>query len=1233
MLDWIQKQIEKWAGGLVDDALSQGMAEQMALLDKIEAGLGPDVLAYLRTGEGEDVLARVQAAMGQVLRLSWEFRSLLPEQRGFARPLLEALDQPDPELLYRIAELCRVRFRNFQAPSSNPDAPHWLLVLLLGTGDSSFRNRGVEEPPLLTVSCLEALLARSGLGPEVLVRTPLFAWSDDENPFWCWMFGLVKGYADRVAAHPEPVREALRARGAYQRVHALEYLSRSGVAWEPFVAELVDLATSSSKAVRQAAEPILLATGEAADRLRDQATSGKAGERLESLRMLARLGPGWLGDFLRERRESEKAARVKAQIEEQLAGLEAREENDAAEIAPAPELGEIPSYELHQPLGSGAREAFRVFLDFCQEKGRKDLAHWEKHYKDNPFNKGREHPGFHLDEALFESVVAQLEGGRLGVVGRHRIGYNIWNDGTLGSASPREARRFVLSGGLHLLHVLRFLELVEELWVERGTLGFWMRDALVLEWSRKQGEPLTSRHLARALEVLGVDPVHYGRSLLSRWGGIDTSLPLEDVWGLYVEYPLPLEEALGVRQRPDQRPPSSETLSGALRLLTHFPRIPERLEAVVWELALGTGKTHRKLAQACLEKIPGAARRVMASLRSSQKGARAVAAAYLGEHRVAEALPDLIEVARKEKVEEALDAQLTAIEQLGGDLGEFFDREKLLVQAEKTVPKTGKKLPDWVRRASWPALHWDEDGAEVPEVVVTHFLCQAIKLRKPEPGAMLRRWFELMRPEDTAAFAEAVLAAWLEADTHTISREEAERKAEQNWKAYRSYYPDSNETALRNRLVKDLQIQHMGSAMKEKGLLALAACGAGDACVPPVRRYLKEWYGQRAHQCKALLAMLAWSRSPLGVQLLLATSVRFRTAGVRKFADQCVRELAERRGWTRDELSDRAVPTAELDERGELVLDYGERQFVASLTPEATLLLRDPDGKTRKSLPAARKSEDAERVKAEKKRFTAAKKQLREVVALQRIRLYESMCTQRRWSVSDWRTYLQGHPVVGLLCQGLVWVLLREDAVVGSFRPLEDGTWTDVEDEAVAIPEGGGEGPGVEVALAHTSLLGPEAAAAWRQHLEDYEVEPLFEQLRSESFVLPEERGLEPSLEDFEGHVLESFALRGRASKLGYTRGPTEDGGWFFTYRKDFPSLGLRTVVEFTGNFLPEENRDVALRSLGFERLQENEEAEGGTVALGEVPRVLLSEAWNDLRQMAEDGKGFHPDWEKRTEY
>jgi hypothetical protein len=121
---------------------------------------------------------------------------------------------------------------------------------------------------------------------------------------------------------------------------------------------------------------------------------------------------------------------------------------------------------------------------------------------------------------------------------------------------------------------------------------------------------------------------------------------------------------------------------------------------------------------------------------------------------------------------------------------------------------------------------------------------------------------------------------------------------------------------------------------------------------------------------------------------------------------------------------------------------------------------------------------------------------------------------------------------------------------------------------------------------------------------------------------------------DVRGHLIEAFKLRGRANKLGYTRGQAQDGGWFFDYHKRFPTLGMEAVIEFTGNGLPEENRTVALTALHFERVGSEGDAmmSGGRMALGEVPPVLLSECWNDIRQIAAEGPGFDAEWEKKTQ-
>ena len=357
--------------------------------------------------------------------------------------------------------------------------------------------------------------------------------------------------------------------------------------------------------------------------------------------------------------------------------------------------------------------------------------------------------------------------------------------------------------------------------------------------------------------------------------------------------------------------------------------------------------------------------------------------------------------------------------------------------------------------------------------------------------------------------------------------------------------------------------------------------------VPVVDRYLKTYYGYRAHQCRALIRMLSWIDHPSAIQLLLSVSSRFRTAGIRKEAEACVNELAERKNWTIAELADRTIPTAGFDEALQLVLDFGSRTFTASLDDELKLVLRTDDGKAIKTLPAPRKDDDADKATAAKKALAAARKEIDSVLKLQKERLYESMCTQRAWIFSDWDQFLNRHPIIRHYCQRLIWCVTSEGKLQQSFRPLGDGTLTDSADHAVTIAGGS------RVCLAHESILPAETITLWRQHLADYGVNPLFDQFGRCGFQLPEGRRAESTLNDFQGHLLEAFKLRGRLTKLGYTRGPTGDGGWFYSYDKRFPSVGITATIEFTGNGLPEENRTVAFTSLQFTR-----SARGADVAL-----------------------------------
>jgi hypothetical protein len=234
------------------------------------------------------------------------------------------------------------------------------------------------------------------------------------------------------------------------------------------------------------------------------------------------------------------------------------------------------------------------------------------------------------------------------------------------------------------------------------------------------------------------------------------------------------------------------------------------------------------------------------------------------------------------------------------------------------------------------------------------------------------------------------------------------------------------------------------------------------------------------------------------------------------------------------------------------------------------------------------------------------------------------MCTERRWRWADLRLYLFDHPVVGRLCRSLVWLADGGERAI-TFRPLGDGTLTSLGDEAVTLSEE------ASVRLAHPLSLEPETITGWLAHLRDYELEPPFDQLGPAPYRLPEAARGQTKLRDFEGHLVQAFKLRAHATRLGYVRGSSEDGGYFFFYRRSYPGLGLEARLEFSGNQLPEENRTVALLAIEVVRTGP-EDGPPEAVALEELPPALVSACYNDLQAIAAAGTGFDPDWTSKTQ-
>ena len=702
---------------------------------------------------------------------------------------------------------------------------------------------------------------------------------------------------------------------------------------------------------------------------------------------------------------------------------------------------------------------------------------------------------------------------------------------------------------------------------------------------------------------------------------------VEVSWPWFAERPELLREAL---ERPD-------SAARALEILGAMPRLPAGLPAVVAGIAVGDSKVNRPLAQGVLRSHPRV--RVLAeqALGERRAEARASAAAWVGSLGREASVPALQAAVRKEKKDVVRAALLAALGECGGDLSEFLSPRALGAEASRGLKsKTPASLAAWFDFDSLPPVHWSDGagaGTEVDPDIVRWWVVLADRLKDPNGRGIIALYLSLLEPSDAAALAGRVVRAWAERDTRRPDPEESRAHAQtagrwaydhaQQWLAQcraDKKMADSLEWAETQAAITleehvaaayaEHQRTYVGSAMADKGLLAFAVGMDDGELAGLVRAYMRDNPGRRA-QFDALVRALCANGRDRALQVLLGVARRHKMAGVQATAAALAREIASERGWSDEELADRTVPTAGFDGDGLLRLSYGQRDFTGRLTSDFKIEVSDGAGRTRKSLPPARSGEDAEVVRAAKKRLSAARKEAKEILTLQSERLYEAMCASRTWSAREWGELLADHPLVGRLVTRLIWTAAPPEGGPLTFRPTEDGELIGVDDAVVEFE------PHAVVSLAHRVQLADEEAAAWRQHLADYGVEPLFDQL---SATAPRVAEGQMKMRDLQGHMTDTFALRGAAVKRGYKRGEVIVAGFFDTYVKDFAALNLTAVLGFTGACLPEEKIPCATTGLSFTR-------RGCPVPLDRVPPVLLAECRADYEALAALGP-YDPDWE-----
>ncbi len=1092
------------------------------------------------------------------------------------------------------------------------DLPRWLEALLfwLGGGTPEYYTGVDSRRGLLPFPLLEAWAQDEALD---LLTLACFPFQPPASYSEVWLQAAVvrlPGFGAAAARAAEAVRPLLLPKDPDQRLRVLNALAAlDGEALAPFVDALVASGCATDRRVRTAATPLLERPGAtvviaATERLADTA---EPEVRVHALRLAMRRAGTALPEVaaqLRARAAADRAERVrKLLVEWDRADAAAAARPavsvtlnwgaalDAEALAALGRLraalnaaiGKVNDWRRQRHVECGGKFALTL-IDECSEDQFATLLAAIQ----NPDPAGLRTPlRGDLEASMLWPVLAPL----------------------------------ALEPAIPLPALLQTVAAFGMLTYRDGTLHGQL--ALALEARHRQlGEPdlLT---LAEALAALGLTRRQVMLAMIRRWPKLGQTwapaarLPFFASW---------VDEFVGCLT-PSTLGHDTIDRAAVHAVVAALTPLPEVVYQRVLELAVGSVKAERGPAQAVLEARADLWPRVIALLADGKAEVRAAAAQWLGRVRHGPAVSALAQAVRREKQEAAKGAMLDALQRLGQPISAYLDREALRADARKLLAKPLPEELAWLDFGRLPVVHWADDGQPVDADVLRALIVGACRQKSPEPNAILRKHAELFAPREREAFGLALLEAWIAADSRPAAEAVIQRQAQRN---AQSMYQHHQRTAapddpIRQRTLEQWELRYrlefakepVGTEIASKGVLAVVAACGGAGVAAPVARYLKDYYGLRAAQCKALIAMLAWVEHPTAVQLMLGIGKRFRTKGIQEEAQRQAELLAERKDWTLAELADRTIPTAGLDDHGVLELPYGARTFRAQLLPDPKaglkLELRDAADKVLAALPDPRADDDAELAAAAKKQLAAARKEIKTVLDQQTQRLHEAWCTGRLWRFEDVERDLFRHPLMGTLVQRLVWC--TADGL--GFRPLADGSLSDLDDAPLAL------GPDVRVRIAHDLWLTPAVSAAWQQHLRDYAVLPLFPQLGKGRYTPEDDSAL--ALRTGNGVVMDAFTLRSRVTKLGYVRGPVQDGPSFNTYEQSLPTLGLTVELEFTGNSMPEENRKVALVELRVLRAG-RDGAPAQTLPLGEVPPVLLAECFHELSTLA--AAGVHdPAW------
>ncbi len=354
--------------------------------------------------------------------------------------------------------------------------------------------------------------------------------------------------------------------------------------------------------------------------------------------------------------------------------------------------------------------------------------------------------------------------------------------------------------------------------------------------------------------------------------------------------------------------------------------------------------------------------------------------------------------------------------------------------------------------------------------------------------------------------------------------------------------------------------------------------------------------------CVASLGGLSCRESIDALEHLLSAAA---DSGLRREIGAAIRSAGKRTGLGADEIAERLVRRADLDDEGQRLVTIGRQEARVTVTPDGEVVTQWRGRRAwSRRIPASAAPATIQLVRLAAREVSAA-------LEGERRRLEGTLASGLAWTAREWRRRYLDHPVTGPVARGLIWTC--EPAAGGRLAGIPDASGKLMTlDGPAELPCDG------TVRLWHPLLAGPEETGRWRELLAETGQQQPFPQAFRE--VRAPDEGLLPA-----ETTLRYFA--GQAVRHPEAIALLAERGWTADYLDPFrnllrgealrwfPGAGLTAVLRYEA---VGSEGDLAVDScvLGlveFRRLS----GRGRPARLATVPEVVFSEAMLDLHLVA----------------